>query len=84
MASESSRSPDVVHTSVIPAFRRLRQEDHEFLASMGYTVRSYAKKPSAHWRSQQALTPKVLPPHSNQLSSPSLPPQGRLCGGGRV
>jgi hypothetical protein len=29
---------------VIPAPRRLKQEDHEFQASLGYIVRTYLKK----------------------------------------
>jgi hypothetical protein len=31
-------------TPVIPAFRRLRQEDHGFEASLGYLVRPYLKR----------------------------------------
>jgi hypothetical protein len=31
------------YTSAIPALGRLRQEDHEFKASLGFTVRSFLK-----------------------------------------
>jgi hypothetical protein len=31
------------HTPKIPAFRRLRQEDHEFKTSLGYTARPCLK-----------------------------------------
>jgi hypothetical protein len=32
------------HTSAIPAFGRLMQEDTEFKVSLGYTMRPYLKK----------------------------------------
>jgi hypothetical protein len=32
------------HTSVTPALRRLRQEDHEFKNNLGYIVRPCLKK----------------------------------------
>jgi hypothetical protein len=34
----------VVHTLAIPAFQRLRQEEHEFQASLGYVVKLCLKK----------------------------------------
>jgi hypothetical protein len=35
---------DMVAQTMIPALGRLRQEDHEFLVSLGYTVRPYHRK----------------------------------------
>jgi hypothetical protein len=35
----------VVYTSIIPALRRQRQEDHKFKASLGYMVTPCLKKP---------------------------------------
>jgi hypothetical protein len=33
----------MVHTPVIPALRRLRQEVHQFKASLGYKEKTYLK-----------------------------------------
>jgi hypothetical protein len=38
--------PGVVVHPVIPALGKLRQEDCEFLVSLGYTVRPVSKEPS--------------------------------------
>jgi hypothetical protein len=38
-ASKEQDKLDMVVTPVIPAFRRLRQEDHKFENSLGYIVR---------------------------------------------
>jgi hypothetical protein len=48
--------PGVVHTPVIPAPARLRQEDGDFQASLGYIARSCLKKPKPHKGPECALS----------------------------
>jgi hypothetical protein len=39
----------VVHTPVIPALRKQRQEDGEFKGSVGYILKPYLKKIKIIW-----------------------------------
>jgi hypothetical protein len=69
------------YMSVIPAFRRLRQEDCEFKASLGYTgggggdiedMGMYAEKARNHGGRD------LIQPQAKRLSSPSVPPEPTL------
>jgi hypothetical protein len=41
--------PSVWHTYIIPALERLRQEDREFQANLGYGVRPCLKTKECDW-----------------------------------
>jgi hypothetical protein len=50
----------VVHTHVIPAVGRLRQEDHKFKASLGYVMRLCLKNKQANKLKQLDMRRKIM------------------------